>query len=87
MLIHAMISWLDIIQEQLWPYALHLTVDLHSCTLGPSGLSPEEIFAGLKSHTCLLDFHPFSCPVFVLGPTLQQGHKFPHWKPCSHAGV
>lgn len=36
-LIPAMISWPDIIQEQLWPVALHLDVDLHNCTPGPSG--------------------------------------------------
>jgi hypothetical protein len=48
MLIHAMISWPDIIQENLWPFALRLKVDLHNSTPGVSGLSPEELFSGNK---------------------------------------
>ncbi len=87
MLIHAMISWPDIIQEHLWPYALRLAVDLHNCTPTLSGLSPEEIFTGIKGRNRLLDFHPFGCPIFVLDPSLQQGHKIPRWKPRSHVGV
>jgi hypothetical protein len=77
MLIHAMISWPDIIQEHLQPYALHLAVDLKNCTPTSSGLSPEEIFTGVKGHSRLLDFHPFGCPIFVLDPSLQQGHNTP----------
>jgi hypothetical protein len=87
MLIHAMISWPEIIQENLWPYALRLAVDLHNCTPTPSGLSPEEIFTGVKNRNRLLDFHPFGCLIFILDPTLQQGHKIPRWKPCSRVGV
>jgi len=70
MLIHAMISWPDIIQETLWPYALCLAVDLHNCTPTSSGLSPEEIFTGIKGRNRLMDFHPFGCPIFVLDPSL-----------------
>jgi hypothetical protein len=62
MLLHAMISWPDIIQEQLWPFALRMAVDLHNCTPGPSGLTPEEIFTGIKGRNRLTDFHPFGCP-------------------------
>jgi hypothetical protein len=87
MLIHAMILWPEIIQDQLWPFALRLAVDLHNCTPGPSGLTPEEVFIGIKGCNRLQDFHPFSCPVFALDPSLQQGHKIPHWKPCSRVGV
>jgi len=87
MLIHATIKWPDIISKNLWPFVLQLAVDLHNNTPGPSGLTPTEIFTGIKSHTNRLDFHPFGCPIFVLDPTLQQGHKLPHWKPCSRVGV
>jgi hypothetical protein len=87
MLIHAMISWPKIIQENLWPYALCLAVDLHNCTLTSSWLSPEEIFTVIKSHNHLLDFQPFGCPIFVLDLTLKQGHKIPHWKPRSRVGI
>jgi hypothetical protein len=77
MLIRAMLSWPDIIQEQLWPYAVRLAVDIHNFTPGPSGLSRDEIFSGIKGRFCLSNFHPFGCPVFVLDPSLQQGHKIP----------
>jgi hypothetical protein len=87
MLIHSMLSWPDMIQEQLWPYAVHLAVDIHNHTPGSSGLSPKEVFTGIKGRSCLPDFHPFGCPVFVLDPSLQQGHKIPHWKPRSRVGV
>jgi hypothetical protein len=88
MLIHAMISWPDIIYEQLWPFALQLAVDLHNHTPGSSGLSPLEIISGVKSLSpTIRDFHPFGCPIFVLHPSLQQGHKIPRWKPRSRVGV
>jgi hypothetical protein len=32
MLIHAMISWPEIITEQLWLYAIRLAIDLHNST-------------------------------------------------------
>jgi len=48
MLIHAMISWPEIVSEQLWPFAQQLAVDLHNNTPGASGLSPLEIFSGLQ---------------------------------------
>lgn len=82
MLIHAMLLWPDIIKEQLWPYTIHLSFNLHNCTPGPSGFSSEEIFTGIKGRLHLPNFHPFGCPVFVLDPTLQQGHKIPRWWPC-----
>ncbi len=47
MLIHAIISWPDIITEQLWPYAFRFAVDLHNATPTSSGLTPEEIFTGV----------------------------------------
>jgi hypothetical protein len=87
MLIHATISWPDIISDTLWPYALRLAIDLHSSTPTISGLTPEEIFTGIKGRNCLPDFHSFGCPIFVLEPSLQQGHKIPRWKPLSRLGV
>ncbi len=41
----------------------------------------------VKGRNRLLDFHPFGCPIFVLDPSLQQGHKIPHWKPHSRVDV
>jgi hypothetical protein len=87
MLIHAMIQWLAIITETLWPYALRLAIDLQNSMPGASGMTPEEIFTGYKHCNKLSDFHSFGCPIFVLDPTLQQGHKIPCWKPRSRVGV
>jgi hypothetical protein len=77
MLIHAMLSWPDIIQENLWPFAMQLAADVHNSTPTLSGLTPEEIFTGVKGRNRLQDFHTFGCPIFVLDPSLQQGHKIP----------
>jgi len=82
-----MIQWPDIITETLWPFALRLAVELHNKTPGPSDLTPEEIFTGMKQKNKFFDFHPFGCPIFVLDPSLQQGHKIPRWKPRSRMGV
>jgi hypothetical protein len=72
MLLHAMISWPDLVKENLWPYALCLTVNLHNSTPGISGLSSEEIFRDFKRPHKLSDFRPFYCLVFVPDLTLQQ---------------
>jgi len=88
MLIHAMEHWPDVVTLDLWPFALHMATDIHNATPGPSGLSPEEIFTQQKS--CpdrLLDFHTFGCPVFVLEPSLQQGHKIPKWQPRARQAI
>ncbi len=68
--------------NDLWPFALKMAVDIHNATPGKSELSPEEIFTKQKARQDrLVDFHPFGCPVFVLDPKLQQGHKLPKWQP------
>jgi len=86
MLLHAMHHWSDIIKVDLWPYALKLAIDLHNHTPGPSGLSPAEIFVGVKDKDRLQAFHTFGCPVFVLLETrLQAGHKIPKWEPHSRS--
>jgi hypothetical protein len=79
--IHALEKWPEAIGLDLWPYALKMAADIHNATPGPSGLSPEEIFSRQKARPdCLLDFHTFGCPVFVLDPTLQKGQKIPKCK-------
>ncbi len=70
-MIHAMIQWPEIITETLWLFALKLAVDIHNKTPGPSDMTPEEIFTGIKQRNKFLDFHPFGCPIFVLDPSLQ----------------
>jgi len=87
MLIHAMHQWPDNKTVDLWPYALKLAADLHNITPGQSGLSSAELFVGVKDKNRLKEFHTFGCPVFVLEPRLQQGHKIPKWEPCSRMAI
>lgn len=88
MLLHAMEHWPDVVGIDLWPFALRMAADIHNATPGPSGLSPEEIFTRQNGRPDrLLDFHTFGCPVFILNPSLQQGHKIPKWHPRSRQAV
>jgi hypothetical protein len=87
MLVHVMIHWPEIIKESFWPYAIQLAVDIHNSTPTPSGLTPMELFSGVKGHNNLQHFHTFGCPIFVLEPSLHQNHKIPRWKPRSRVGV
>jgi len=76
-------------------YVLFMTAPGQCCSMqlnigqpGPSGLSPEEIFTHQKTRPDrLLVFHTFGCRVFMLDPSLQQGHKIPKWKPRSRQAV
>jgi len=87
MLIHAMLSWPEIITENLWPFAIQYAVDLHNNTPSSCGISPLEIFSGTKHHNILQNFHTSGCPLYVLEPTLCQNHKLPRWKPRSRVGI
>jgi hypothetical protein len=87
MLLHAVEKWLEAITMDMWPFALKMVVDIHNATPGKSG-SPKEIFTRQKARQDrLVDFHTFGCPVFVLDPTLQQGHKLPKRQPRSRQAV
>ena len=46
---------------------------------------PADLFTGTK-FTChkLKYIHLLVCPIYVLDPTLQQGHKLPKCQPWSH---
>jgi hypothetical protein len=83
MLIHAMLSFSDIITESFCPFAIQLAVDLHNATPGDSNLTPLEIFSGTKGNSTLSNSHPFGCPIFVVDPSLCQNNKIPKWKPRS----
>ena len=75
MLLQAIEKWLDEITIDLWPFTLRLALDIYNSTPTKSGLPPEEIFMGQKGKNKLELFHAFGCPVFMLEPRLQQGHK------------
>jgi hypothetical protein len=87
MLLHACYRWPNACTPELWPFAIKLAVELRNATLGPSSLSPKEIFIGRKSHCRLNDFHSFGCLVFVPQARLQAGHSIPKWEPRSRMAV
>ena len=87
MLFHAMLSWSTHVTTHLWPFAIKHAIDLHNATPNNSGLSPMELFTGLKSSFDFSKFHTFGSPAYVLEPTLQSGHKIPRWNPRSKLGV
>jgi hypothetical protein len=58
MLIRAMLSWPDIIQEQLWPYAVRLAVDIHNFTPGlPASLAMKFFLASKATSVYLTSTH------------------------------
>ncbi len=77
MLIRVMIYWHDIIQENQRPFALGLAVALHNAIKGPSSLTSDELFTGIKHPSHLSGFRTFDCPIFVFDPSLQWGNKIP----------
>jgi len=86
MLIHDMIAWPEIITENLWPFAIQYSIDIHN-TPPSSGLPSLEIFSGTKDSDHLKNFHTFDCPIYVLEPTLHQNHKILRWKPHYRVGI
>jgi hypothetical protein len=88
MLLHAIEKWPEAVTMDLWPFALKMAVDIHNATPEKSGLSPEEIFTKQEARQDgLVDFHTFGCPVSVLDPKLQQGHKLPKWQPRARQAI
>jgi hypothetical protein len=79
MMLHAAMKWPDSTNENLWPFAVNYAVHLWNHTDGiHSGMSPAEIFSGVK-HDCALLRHAkvWGYPVYVLDPKLQDGKKLP----------
>ena len=88
MLLHAAIYWPETSDLMLWPFAMQYTVQLLNKLPHPmTGLSPLEIFCGVKSyHSDLLKSHVWGYPAYVLHPTLQDGKKLPKWNPRERCG-
>ena len=88
MLLHAMVHWPEETSLELWPFAVEYAVHLWNLLpREPSGLSPTELFYGVKSHhSSLKNAKVFGCPTYVLDPRLQDGKKIPKWEPRSKVG-
>ena len=89
MLLHAMINWPNTTTLDLWPFAMsHAVYIWNLLPHQSSGLSPTELFYGVKSdHSDLKAAKVWGCPTFVLNPRLQDGKKIPKWEPRSRRGV
>ena len=83
--LHATLHWLNHSFIGLWPLAMNYAFWVYiKLPLHGAGLSPEELFSGIKcSRSGLPHARVFGCPVYVLDPQLQDGKKIPKWD--SHA--
>jgi hypothetical protein len=88
LMIHAALRWPEQSAKELWPLALNHAVWLHNHTpRQDTGYSPEELWCRSKSqHSDLQRMHVWGCPVYVLDPRSQDGHKIPKWDPRSRRG-
>ena len=88
LLIHAALRWPEVSDKTLWPMALEHAVYLHNKTPKmENGLSPEELWTGSAANhgSTLTNLHTWGCPVYVLDPSLQDGHKITKWQPRSRS--
>ena len=88
MMIHALIHNPTEVSMDLWPFAIDYAIHLwNKMPKQDTGISPEEIFYGVKSdHSQLREARTWGCPAYVLDPKLQDGKKIPKWKPRSRLG-
>ena len=90
MMLNALIHWPDREVTTLWPFALQHAVWIwNHLPKTDIRLSPMELFSNSKdpdNHSSLQRLHVWGCPVFVLDPRLQDGHKIPKWQPRSRRG-
>ena len=90
MLMHQLMHWPDMFEESLWPFAMEHAVHIwNHLPKSRSGLSPHELFTGLKQpeHSNVLRARVWGCPVYVLDPKLCDGHKLPKWQNRSRIGM
>jgi hypothetical protein len=87
---HAQLHWPERSFIDLWPLAMTYAIWVYNkMPHNGAGLSPEELFLGIKSHGSqqLQQCHVFGCPVYVLDPALQDGKKIPRWDSRARQGM
>ena len=92
MMIHFVLHWPTVAntQEHLWPFAVDYAGFMHNCLpMDQSDWSPFKLFTQTKfpHYHHLQRAHIFGCPVYVLDPRLQNGHKIPKWQFQNCVGV
>eukprot|EP00804_Cyclotella_cryptica_P012739 CCRYP_019202-RA/>CCRYP_019202-RA protein AED:0.43 eAED:0.27 QI:0/0/0/1/0/0.5/2/0/558 len=88
-MLHATLHWPDRSFIDLWPLAMNYAVWVYNkLPQSGVGLSPEELFSGVKCpRSGLPSTHVFCCPVYVLDPRLQDGKKIPKWDSRARQGI
>ena len=87
-LIYLSLHWGEKDTIRLWPMALEYAIWVFNRLPSMSGFTPDEIWHKVRSdHDELLRAHVFGCPVYVLDPKLQDGHKIPKWNHRSRVGM
>ena len=90
MMMHQLIHWPNEFSPDLWPFALeHAAYLWNNLPKDKSRLSPRELFTGEADvdKLAILRSRVWGCPVFVLDPKLQDGHKLPKWTMRSRQGM
>ncbi len=88
LILHASAHWKNGIDLSLWPMAVTYATHLYNNLPNALGLCPADVFTGstVPRHR-LKDLHVWECPIYVVDPHLQAGHKLPRWEPRSRCGV
>jgi hypothetical protein len=83
-----MSKWPDVIQEDMWPFALRHAINFHNASICKNQKdTPFELFTGQDAPWSLQDFRFFGCPTYVLDKDLQDGKSISKWWKRSWKGV
>jgi hypothetical protein len=89
MLLHMSLHWPEQADLELWPFALEHSAYLwNHLPRSDTRLPPQELYTGslFVSYDHLARLYTFGCPVYVLHPHLQDGHKVPEWQHQARCG-
>ena len=87
-LLHAQRRWPKAVGSILWPFAWKdYERRFNNLRLRDDGRSALNRFSGSDVRADLRDFHPFGCPVYVLGSPLQDNSPLPKWNPRARVGI
>ena len=88
-MIHAAMRWPAKAAVKYWPMAISYAVWVFNrLPQVDTGVTPNEIWSESRSsHEDFRRAHVFGCPVYVLDPKLQDGHKIPKWDPRARLGM
>ena len=82
------IIWVSCIDLNLWPMANSYATYSYNRMPNDEDITPSYIFTGTNfPHHKPNNLHTCGCPVYILYPTLQQGHELSKWQPQSCCGI